>query len=135
MIKITTIHDSTTSLFSPWIDGVVAKENEWKKVDRLNEHGRSAGVRHCIRCSGSPDLFDSSPELLRPRARLINTIHNTIHIDWILAVDNPDSIAVTLMTTMEAIRDTTDEPYWYAKGVIDYWLAGKPPLNVKVVQS
>lgn len=56
----------------------------WKEPLRWNREASEAGERRRVFCASMADVFENRPDLIEPRARLLELIEQTPHLDWLL---------------------------------------------------
>lgn len=71
---------------------VIASEAQWRMPLKWQKDAAQAGVRRRVFCASMADVFEDRPELLFPRARLLNLIKATPDLDWLLLTKRPENI-------------------------------------------
>ncbi len=71
-------------LWGPKADRMVTSEGNWRKPLAWDRAAAAAGERHRVFCASLADVGEDRPDLVAPRARLVLTIQNTPHLDWLL---------------------------------------------------
>lgn len=71
---------------------VVASENYWKQPIKWNKQAEQAGQIHTVFCASLADVGEDRPEWIEPRKRLIQLIHDTPHLLWLLLTKRPENI-------------------------------------------
>lgn len=56
----------------------------WKEPLRWNREAGEAGERRRVFCASMADVFENRPDLIAPRARLLELIEQTPHLDWLV---------------------------------------------------
>lgn len=68
---------------------VVAGESYWQQPMQWDRAAKAAGERHRVFCASLADVFEDRPDLIEPRSRLMNVIHMTPNLDWLLLTKRP----------------------------------------------
>jgi len=70
----------------------VMSEEHWKHPLTWNDEASAAGVRNRVFCASMADVFETRPELVARRQRLLDLIDDTPNLDWLLLTKRPQSI-------------------------------------------
>lgn len=98
-------------------------EGYWKQPVKWNAQAAANGTRPRVFCASMADWLEDHPMLIEPRARLIQLIHDTPHLDWLLLTKRPEGWGDRLH---EVVRQTHDG----ADVLASRWLDGDAPPNV-----
>lgn len=79
-------------VWGPDVPRRVMSENYWKQPLIWNDDASAAGVRNRVFCASMADVFETRPELVARRQRLLDLIDNTPNLDWLLLTKRPHSI-------------------------------------------
>lgn len=78
-----------------WDDGssrYLTSDGYWRQPFVWDRAARRAGERHRVFCASYSDVGEDRPELVAPRARLIDLIPRTPHLDWLLLTKRPENL-------------------------------------------
>lgn len=103
-------------------------ENYWRHPLRWNEAARKAGQRARVFCASMADWLEDHPALIEPRARLIQLIHDTPCLDWLLLTKRPEGWSDRLHDVVHYTHDGADM-------LASRWLDGDAPENVIMMTS
>lgn len=103
-------------------------ENYWRQPHRWNKADERSGQRARVFCASMADVFEDHPALIEPRARLIQLIHDTPALDWLLLTKRPEGWSDRLH---EVVRKTHNG----ADVLASQWLDGDAPPNVWIGTS
>lgn len=70
----------------------IASENYWRLPLKWNREAEAAGVRRRVFCASLADVFEDRPELVQPRQRLVQLMHATEYLDWLVLTKRPENI-------------------------------------------
>lgn len=105
----------------------IAAESYWRLPHKWNRAAQEAGERRRVFCASLADWLEDHPELDAPRSRLLMTIQETPHLDWLLLTKRPENWRLLL------------ERSYGAGGLFpartDAWLRGMVPSNVWIGTS
>lgn len=120
---------------------VLASRAMWKEPLKWNEEAKQAGQRYRVFCASLADVGERQDtvhdhiqyaEIMQGRARLLELIWKTPHLDWLLLTKRPES-------WMECVREVfrfrevafneSDEERAITSGIAA-WIGGRPPANV-----
>lgn len=110
----------------------LAAESAWGEPYHWNQAALAAGEHHRVFCASLADwLEDRWP--LESLARLLQTIHDTPELDWLLLTKRPESWASRIDTVMLSAEELGIE----ARTALSLakWLDGYPPQNVWIGTS
>jgi protein gp37 len=99
-------------------------ETYWKQPIKWNKAAENAGQRKRVFCASMADVFEDHPQLAEPRARLLQLIHDTPWLDWLLLTKRPEGWSDRLH---EVGRQTHHDG---ADMLASQWLDGDAPANV-----
>lgn len=112
---------------------VIASEAMWKEPLKWNAAAKAAGERHRVFCASLPDVFEG-PETMPAasrepvkivRARLLDLIADTPHLDWLLLTKRPDGVMDRLREIVGSSTIGGNSDYLASK-----WIDGDAPANV-----
>jgi protein gp37 len=95
---------------------------------------RAAGVRRRVFCLSLGDWLEDRPDLDAQRLILLNTIHRTPELDWLLLTKRPENFGPLLRRAMARVSGGCDR-FDDAIGLGSAWLCGQPPANVWVLTT
>lgn len=67
-------------------------DKHWAEPLKWNKQAKEAGERHRVFCASMADVFEDHPQVLEARARLLDTIVSTPHLDWLLLTKRPENV-------------------------------------------
>lgn len=110
-------------------DGVRVKASEagWREPRKWNREAADRGVPSRVFCASMADVFEFREDVMLARAILLNLIHETRHLDWLLLTKRPEHIEPLLK---RARNDLFGLHLHDARVMVDRWIAGEPPANV-----
>jgi protein gp37 len=94
---------------------------------KWDHEAKEAGVRRKVFCLSLGDIWEDHPDLIGPRAVLLNTIRRTEHLDWLLLTKRPENWAKAVD---EVIAYTRLEGWPITQDWLQQWRAGRTPANV-----
>lgn len=71
---------------------VVTSDGYWRNPIKWNAAAEKAGERRRVFCASMADVFEHRPELVEPRARLLDLIDETPALDWQLLTKRPENV-------------------------------------------
>lgn len=112
---------------------VIAAESYWKEPLKWNKAAQAAGERHRVFCASLADVFEgpeTMPEASRDpvkiaRARVLDLIADTPHLDWLLLTKRPDGVIDRLREIVGSSTIGGNSDYLASK-----WIQGDAPANV-----
>jgi protein gp37 len=76
---------------------VITAESGWRKPVTWDREAARAGKRLRVFCGSLCDVFEEDrPDLIPPRRRLLELIHNTPNLDWLLLTKRPEQIPLMM---------------------------------------
>jgi protein gp37 len=77
-----------------WDDGSsrYLTKDPMSKALAWNRKAQKLGVRLKVFCASYSDVFEDRPELVEPRAALLQTIEHTPCLDWLLLTKRPENM-------------------------------------------
>lgn len=120
-----TLSKRNPSVLGTWgKDGLrpVAAESYWKLPLTWDRVAAATGVRRRVFCASLADVFEDRDDLLLPRARLMQCIRDTPHLDWLLLTKRPENI-VRLLRTIPVRDDAASANVYDALWIGDDGLA------------
>lgn len=110
-------------------DGVRVKASEagWREPRKWNREAADRGVPSRVFCASMADVFEFREDVMLARALLLNLIHETRHLNWLLLTKRPEHIEPLLK---RARNDLFGLHLHDARVMVDRWIAGEPPANV-----
>ena len=101
----------------------------WQEPRKWNADAAKSGIRKRVFCASMADwLDDAVPDAWR--ADLLNLIHQTPHLDWLLLTKRPENwrkaLACAPLRPLEHVG---------ADVMVREWLSGSPPRNVWIGTS
>ncbi len=67
-------------------------DSHWKQPLLWDTAAKAAGERHRVFCASMADVFESRPDLVHHRQRLLTLIGDTPNLDWLLLTKRPHLI-------------------------------------------
>lgn len=79
---------------------VIKADSGWSEPVKWNRDAEAAGERRRVFCASLADVFEGPdtmpaeawPDVVSARARLIDLIHRTPHLDWLLLTKRPQNV-------------------------------------------
>jgi len=71
-------------------------DKHWNDPLRWNRSAQKRGVRERVFCASMGDVFEHNHDLIQPRVRLFELIHQTPNLIWLLLTKRPHDIEVAL---------------------------------------
>lgn len=110
----------------------------WRQPLKWDRMAAELGERHRVFCASLADVFEDRPDLIEWRARLLDLIVRTPHLDWLLLTKRPESIRPILRATLDFFESTTTARHCDVAILLRLWLDGvgdeharpTPPTNV-----
>lgn len=127
------------------VDGTrpAASEAYWKKPLKWNAEAEAAGVRRRVFCASLADVFEDREDLHPHRLRLLDLIHRTPHLDWLLLTKRPENILPALRYAADSIAPRSADgsfvlPDGDLAGLLGWlhgWIDGQGRRNVWIGTS
>ena len=126
----------TLGVWGPRGHRAIAAESYWREPVKWNRAAAEANQRHRVFCASLADVFEgpatmpdeSWAAVLVARARLLVTIHETQHLDWLLLTKRPECVDDRLREIAAVVPDEDYGPM--AAIIARRWRDGNPPDNL-----
>lgn len=106
-------------------------DHHWAEPLKWNREATLEGVRRRVFCASMSDVFESRPDLIAPRQRLLDLIEQTPMLDWLLLTKRIHLVKKLLPKNYQLPSHvwlgTTVENAEYARKRIPYLLEFKTP--------
>jgi protein gp37 len=103
----------------------MASADYWKLPFKWDRMAKKEGRRHRVFCLSLGDWLEDRPELIEPRARLLETVEETPNLDWLLLTKRPEGWEDRMYEVVQGTHDGADM-------IASQWLDREPPSNVWV---
>ena len=67
-------------------------DKHWAEPLKWNRDAGQAGVRKRVFCASMADVFEDRHDLVEPRERLVQLIHDTPNLDWQILTKRPENV-------------------------------------------
>ncbi len=112
-------------------------EANWRKPLQWDRKAAAAGERRRVFCFSLADVFEgpdtmpaeSWPIVQQARRDLLELIHKTQHLDWLLLTKRPENVLGQIHDAFSSGAPFEGDEY------LSQWLDGKPPHNVWIGTS
>jgi protein gp37 len=106
---------------------VIASPDAWRQPLKWNEAAKAAGERHRVFCASLADWLEDRGDLLLARARLLELICFTPHLDWLLLTKRPEHFRKLMDWAYTAHNASGNQ---YCAEWLHLWLQDALPSNV-----
>jgi protein gp37 len=83
---------SSENVWGPHAPRRFLSDAHWKQPLRWNKAAQAAGVRRNVFCASMGDVFECRADLVIHRARLLELIDVTPHLNWLIPTKRPQNI-------------------------------------------
>ncbi|MBX6315084.1 MAG: DUF5131 family protein [Isosphaeraceae bacterium] len=129
-------HPGVLGVWGPHGTRVAASESQWAQPRAWDREAARTGVRRRVFCASMADWLEDwrgpmvgAPTMDAVRARLLDLIRETPHLDWLLLTKRPENFASLVCRSLIAAADEQT----IAWGLL--WLGGEAPANVWVLAT
>lgn len=84
-------------------------DKHWAEPLKWNIAAKASGERHRVFCASMADVFEDHPQVREERARLLDLIVHTPHLDWLLLTKRPENIN----RLIEEATGFSDSSMWF----------------------
>ena len=104
----------------------IASENTWREPEKWFEDAVEAGVQRRVFCASMGDVFEDRPDLIAPRARLVDLAWRTVArgsdpgLVWMFLTKRPENVKRLLADTSlgplvdgAPLTDRPDAQFWF----------------------
>jgi protein gp37 len=107
----------------------MAAESYWNAPRKWNALAEKLGVELNVFCLSLGDVFEDHPDLIAPRARLLDVIRQTPWLRWLLLTKRPENFRSQLAA---ASACASENGHWQLSTWIACWHNGVAPANVRM---
>lgn len=101
-------------------------DKHWNEPLEWNRAAKAAGEWRRVFCASMADWLEIRPDLIEPRARLLELVYRTRDLNWLLLTKRPECFVQAMRQVVESSKNAE------GAAIAERWLLKVPPDNAWV---